>query len=100
MTNQKKYVTINTEIEKRDTKKIKKFSKNLLTKTKKCATIKVQIKKRWLKTMKKEIEKMINYELGIDEICDLENILEKICKVDENITVKNLLKIIKKPINK
>lgn len=50
--------------------------------------------------MKKEIEKMINYELGIDEICDLENILEKICKVDENITAKNLLKIIKKPINK
>lgn len=50
--------------------------------------------------MKKEIEKMINYELGIDEICDLENILEKIYKVDENITVKNLLKIIKKPINK
>ena len=81
-------------------KKIKKFFKNPLTNQKKCAIIKVQNKEKVVKTMKKEIEKMVNYELGIDEICDLENILEKICKVDENITVKNLLKIIKKPINK
>ena len=50
--------------------------------------------------MREKLEKMINYEMGIDEICDLENILEKICKVDENITVKKLLEIIKKLIDK
>lgn len=47
-----------------------------------------------------KIEEMLNYEIGLDEIYCIENILEKICEIDENITAKKLLEIIKKPLDK
>lgn len=50
--------------------------------------------------MYKKIELMINYELGIDEAYCLENTLEKICEIDENITAKKILEILKNPIDK
>ena len=49
--------------------------------------------------MYKKIEEMINYEMGIDEAYCLENVLDKICEIDENITAKKLLEILKKPLD-
>ena len=46
------------------------------------------------------IEELINYYFGVEELNVIENALERILNIDENITVKKLLKIIKKPIDK
>ena len=46
------------------------------------------------------VENLINYYLGVEEVNSLENTLEKIIEIDENISVKKLLEIIKKPIDK
>ena len=54
MTKLKKYVTINTEVEKKGTqKKIKKFLINPLTNQKKCVIIKVQNKEKVVKNYEK-----------------------------------------------
>jgi predicted DNA-binding protein len=49
--------------------------------------------------MSKSVKEIINYEMGIDEAYFLENALERICEIDENITAKKLLEILKKPID-
>lgn len=46
------------------------------------------------------IEELINYNFGIEELNVIEDALEMILNIDENITVKKLLEIIKKPIDK
>lgn len=46
------------------------------------------------------IEELINYNFGIEELNVVEDALEMILDIDENITVKKLLEIIKKPIDK
>ena len=46
------------------------------------------------------IEELINYNFGIEELNVIEDALEMILDFDENITVKKLLEIIKKPIDK
>ena len=46
------------------------------------------------------IEELINYNFGIEELNVVEEALEMILEIDENITVKKLLEIIKKPIDK
>lgn len=46
------------------------------------------------------VEEIINYYFGLEELNDLENCLERIAESDENISVKKLLEIIKKPIDK
>ena len=46
------------------------------------------------------IEELINYNLDIEELSVIEDVLETVLDIDENITVKKLLEIIKKPINK
>ena len=46
------------------------------------------------------IEKLINYNFGIEELNVIKDALETILDIDENITVKKLLEIIKKPIDK
>ena len=46
------------------------------------------------------IEELINYNFGIEELNVIEDALETILDIDENITVKKLLEIIKKPIDK
>lgn len=46
------------------------------------------------------IEELVNYNFGIEEINTIEDALEMILDIDENITVKKLLEIIKKPIDK
>ena len=46
------------------------------------------------------ITDLIEYYFGVDEVYILENLLERIAEIDENITVKNLLEIINKPIDK
>ena len=46
------------------------------------------------------VEKLINYNFGIEELNVIEDALETILDIDENITVKKLLEIIKKPIDK
>ena len=46
------------------------------------------------------IEKLINYNFGIEELNVIEDALEMILDIDKNITVKKLLEIIKKPIDK
>lgn len=46
------------------------------------------------------IEELINYNFGIEELNVVEEALEMILNIDENITVKKLLEIIKKPIDK
>lgn len=46
------------------------------------------------------IEELINYNFGIEELNVIEDALEMILDIDENITVKKLLEIIKKPIDK
>lgn len=50
--------------------------------------------------MCKKVEEIINYEMGIDEAYCLENALERICEIDENITAKKLLEILKNPLDK
>lgn len=50
--------------------------------------------------MYKKIEELINYNFGIEELDVIEDALEIILDIDENITVKKLLEIIKKPIDK
>ena len=45
------------------------------------------------------VENLINYYLGVDEVYNLENALEKIIEIDENISVKKLLEIIQNPID-
>jgi hypothetical protein len=46
------------------------------------------------------IEELINYNLCIEELYILEDVLETILEMDENITAKKILEIIKKPIDK
>ena len=46
------------------------------------------------------IEELINYNFGIEELNVVEDALEMILDIDENITVKKLLEIIKKPLDK
>lgn len=46
------------------------------------------------------VEELINYNFGIEELNVVEDTLEMILDIDENITVKKLLEIIKKPIDK
>ncbi len=46
------------------------------------------------------VEEVINYRFGIEEVNAIEDALEIILEIDENITVKKLLEIIKKPIDK
>lgn len=46
------------------------------------------------------IEELINYNFGIEELNVIEDALEIILDIDKNITVKKLLEIIKKPIDK
>ena len=46
------------------------------------------------------IEELINYNFGIEELNVIEDALEMILNIDKNITVKKLLEIIKKPIDK
>lgn len=46
------------------------------------------------------VENLINNYFGVDEVYNLENTLEKIAEIDEDISVKKLLEIIKKPIDK
>ena len=46
------------------------------------------------------IEELVNYNFGIEELNVIEDALEMILDIDENITVKKLLEIIKKPIDK
>ena len=46
------------------------------------------------------VEKLINYNFGIEELNVIEDALEMILDIDKNITVKKLLEIIKKPIDK
>lgn len=41
------------------------------------------------------IEEIIDYEIGFEDVYSLENALERICDIDENITVKKLLEIIR-----
>ena len=44
------------------------------------------------------IENLINYYFGVNEVYNLENALERIAEIDENISVKKLLEIIKNPL--
>ena len=46
------------------------------------------------------IEELINYNFGIEELNVIEDALEMILDIDKNVTVKKLLEIIKKPIDK
>ena len=46
------------------------------------------------------IEELINYNFGIEELNVIEDALEMILDIDKNITVKKILEIIKKPIDK
>ena len=46
------------------------------------------------------IEELINYNFGIEELNVIEDALKMILDIDKNITVKKLLEIIKKPIDK
>ena len=46
------------------------------------------------------IEELINYNFGIEELNMIEDALEMILDIDKNITVKKLLEIIKKLIDK
>lgn len=46
------------------------------------------------------IEELINYKFGVEELNVIEDALEMILDIDENITVKKLLEIIKKPLDK
>ena len=46
------------------------------------------------------IEELINYNFDIEELNVIEDALEMIFDIDKNITVKKLLEIIKKPIDK
>ena len=46
------------------------------------------------------IEELVNYNFGIEELNVLEDAHEMILNIDESITVKKLLEIIKKPIDK
>ena len=46
------------------------------------------------------IEELSNYNFGIEELNVIEDALEMILDIDKNITVKKLLEIIKKPIDK
>ena len=46
------------------------------------------------------IEELINYNFDIEELNVVEDALEMILDIDKNITVKKILEIIKKPIDK
>ena len=46
------------------------------------------------------IEELINYNFDIEELNVVEDALETILDIDKNITVKKILEIIKKPIDK
>ena len=46
------------------------------------------------------VEELINYNFDIEELNVIEDALEMIFDIDKNITVKKLLEIIKKPIDK
>lgn len=46
------------------------------------------------------VEELINYNFDIEELNVIEDALEMILDIDKNITVKKLLEIIKKPIDK
>ena len=46
------------------------------------------------------IEELINYNFDIEELNVIEDALEMILDIDKNITVKKILEIIKKSIDK
>ena len=46
------------------------------------------------------VEDIIYYYFSVNEAYNLENALERIAEIDENISVKKLLEIIQKPIDK
>ena len=46
------------------------------------------------------VEELINYNFDIEELNVIEDALEMILDIDKNITIKKLLEIIKKPIDK
>lgn len=46
------------------------------------------------------IEQLLKYRFGIETLNEIEDALELIIDIDENITVKKLLEIIKKTIDK
>ena len=46
------------------------------------------------------VEEIVNYNFGLEELWTIEECLEMIVEIDENISVKKLLEIIKKPIDK
>ena len=50
--------------------------------------------------MCKKVEDLINYNFSIEELNVIEESLEMILDIDKNITVKKLLEIIKKPLDK
>ena len=46
------------------------------------------------------VEELIDYNFDIEELNVIEDALEMILDIDKNITIKKLLEIIKKPIDK
>lgn len=46
------------------------------------------------------VKELVNNTFGIHEFYVVENALEKVLDIDENIKVKELLEIMKKPIDK
>lgn len=44
------------------------------------------------------IKELINYNIGVEELDIVEDILKRVLDIDENITVKSLLEIIEEPI--
>jgi hypothetical protein len=66
-----------------------------LTNSPKCDIIIIESEERAM-----TIEELVNYNFGVEELNVIEDALEMILDIDENITVKKLLEIIKKPIDK
>jgi hypothetical protein len=66
-----------------------------LTNSPKCGIIIIESEERAM-----TIEELVNYNFGVEELNVIEDALEMILDIDENITVKKLLEIIKKPIDK
>jgi hypothetical protein len=65
-----------------------------LTNSPKCDIIIIESEERAM-----TIEELVNYNFGVEELNVIEDALEMILDIDENITVKKLLEIIKKPID-
>lgn len=79
-----------------NSKNFEKFFKNPLTNKGFCVIINTESEEKIIMT----IEELINYNFGVEELNVIEDALEMILNIDENITVKKLLEIIKKPIDK